>query len=243
MNNKISAFDTQFKNYIIEKVGNCGDFWEILMSSGWSFALEKSQNTYKPKVGDKIRLYGKGAGFSIRGAVIEGNVFFYMTHTEQEQKHADDIAKHNLERQEAFEKNKSTIDAKFEALPDIFKKRILKFRNANPEFRVKYEAYEMFCCEEAIKIAKALKTPDAIIEWNKLSFEEQRKIVDIDDGHSNNTFGCARTLAYMYVSPNPEHVVDVHGGMAILVGCEEYGCHKKPQKEEKNTERKLMYRW
>lgn len=58
----------------------------------------------------------------------------------------------------------------------------------------------MFCCEQAVVIADALKTPDAIDAWRALPWDEQVKAVPIDDGHSGNTFGFACALAKAYLA-------------------------------------------
>jgi hypothetical protein len=108
-------------------------------------------------------------------------------------------------------------------LPAIFQKRIRNFREANKNFRWDYESYEMFCCEEAIKIANCLKTEDKIITWAKLDWNEQVKQVPIDEGHSGNTFGCAVQLARLYVAQH-QLIEKAHGALANLVGCKEYGC-------------------
>ena len=57
-----------------------------------------------------------------------------------------------------FRKNERSLDAKYKKLPAVFKKRLKIFRDSNPNFRWEYEAYEMTCCVDAVKIAKAVKT-------------------------------------------------------------------------------------
>lgn len=60
--------------------------------------------------------------------------------------------------------------------------------------------YNLFSCEEGIKIAESLKTKDKIIEFHKATWEEQKIMVPtIDDGHSGNTFGMACKLAIAYL--------------------------------------------
>ena len=85
--------------------------------------------------------------------------------------------------------------------------------------------YELFCCEEAIKIATALGTEDKVRVFGRLEHEEQKKMVPgLDYGeHSGNTFGTSVQLALFYVS-RPEMLYKVHGALCPLVGCNTYGC-------------------
>ncbi len=81
----------------------------------------------------------------------------------------------------------------------------------------------MFCCEQAIIIAKSCKTPDAVAKFQKLDWKEQKEMVKkLDDGHSGNTFGASCALAYWYLQ-QPENVVKMRGSLATLVGSKEYG--------------------
>lgn len=60
--------------------------------------------------------------------------------------------------------------------------------------------YNMFCCEQGIIIAKALENKEAIIEFHKSSWAEQKAMVPgLDDGHSGNTFGMSCRLAIEYL--------------------------------------------
>ncbi len=60
--------------------------------------------------------------------------------------------------------------------------------------------YNRFCCEQGILIAESLKTKDKIIEFHKMDWDNQKKLVPgLDDGHSGNTFGSACKLAIAYL--------------------------------------------
>ena len=128
------------------------------------------------------------------------------------------------------------MDSDYDGLPIIFRLRIDKFRNANPRFRVDYECYELFCCMEAVNIAKAVKTKEALDDFCKLAYEQQKEIVpDLSDGHSGNTFGMACRLAYWYLN-NPDNILKEHGALTPLVGCDAYGCLHPHDKETSNPE-------
>ena len=60
--------------------------------------------------------------------------------------------------------------------------------------------YNLFAMEQGILIAEALQTKEAIIEFNKKGWDEQKSLVPgLDDGHSGNTFGMAIRFAVAYL--------------------------------------------
>jgi hypothetical protein len=60
--------------------------------------------------------------------------------------------------------------------------------------------YNLFAMEQAIVIAEALQTKEAIIEFKDKGWDEQKKLVPgLDDGHSGNTFGMALRFAIAYL--------------------------------------------
>ena len=69
--------------------------------------------------------------------------------------------------------------------------------------------YNLFACEEGIKIAESLKNKDKIIEFHKETWENQKLMVPtIDDGHSGNTFGLACKLAIAYLPMIRDRKID-----------------------------------
>lgn len=60
--------------------------------------------------------------------------------------------------------------------------------------------YNIFSMEQGILIAEALQTKESIVEFNKKSWGEQKKLVPgLDDGHSGNTFNMALRFAIAYL--------------------------------------------
>jgi len=216
--------DTEYKEHVIDaiKSDDALNMWDICVDKS-AYMLIPKHATFIPKVGMKAKFYGRGFGYPVRGVVIEDTVMFYRTKEEEETKHKNWVQNKIKEDKARFEKNKDAMDKRFNALPEVFQKRIQRFRDNNSDFRWEYEDYELFTCEEAVKIANALKTEEAIVKWKDMDWEDQKKLVDIDDGHSGNTFGCAVMLAQFYIT-RPEFVVKSHGAMVGVVGCEEYGC-------------------
>ena len=66
------------------------------------------------------------------------------------------------------------------------------------------EPYEVFCCEQAVLIAKALKTEAEIQKFYDAPYNEQQELVPaLSDGHSGNTFGGACALARAWLATKP----------------------------------------
>jgi hypothetical protein len=184
-------------------------------------------------IGATVEYWGKGFGYTIRGAAVDGHVLYYRTATEQKAKDEADKQIREDKKRAEFEHNRSKLDADYNSLPETFKARIDRFRNGNPDFRWEYESYEMMCCTEALKIAKYCsinriaddEEPTAaenILAYRNLPYEDQEK-AGISDGHSGNSLGMAIRLAYLWVT-DPGFVEFEHGALTMLVGCEDYGC-------------------
>ena len=214
----------------ITEVVDCGDHYTLSCEEiglepkvGDTIGLGFDKKYGEPKIGDTLEIRVKGASL-IAGLKINGEVVFDKTDDEIDSEHAAMIAAKDAQDREAFEKNRTQLDADYESLPDIFKQRIDRFRGNNPDFRWKYEGYEMFCCKQALILAEELKTVDALKEFHAMDYEDQRKRVPaLSDQHSGNTFGCSCSLAAWWIQ-KPENVIKLHGALAPLVGSKEYGC-------------------
>lgn len=228
--------DTDFDYCEIAKVEPMdGGRYAITSEQGWAFGPD-CEWPFEPKVGMKYRTYPKGLGHTIRGLVVDGVCIFYRTVEEEKERHRQWCADRDAATKAGFEKNKADLDARYDALPDHFKRRLDKFRTNNPDFRWRYEPYELMCCEDAVKIASAMEREDVlpgaddkIKAFYDLPWDEQKNIVPgLHDGHSGNSFGMAVHLARLYLN-DPEDVVRLHGALAPLVGSEEYGCVPRSQ--------------
>lgn len=216
--------DVQFEEVKIAGVeGAPGKGWGIQRDDGWCFGVP-ADSPVEPRVGMTARFYGSGIGGVVRGLFLDGIEIFYRSERQQRIKELDDLAASERKQREGFEVKRENFDKRFQTLPAVFRRRLLKFRRNNPDFRWKYEQYELFVCEEAVKIAGTMKTAARVREFSAMDFRIQRQHVPcLSDQHSGNTFGMAVKLAYLYLS-EPENVVRVHGALAMLVGSEEYGC-------------------
>lgn len=215
--------DTEFETSTIEKVDRSGDGWTMLLDSGWSFFCP-ANDVVVPAPGMAARLYGKGIGHTVRGLVIDGKPVFYRTDAEQQAKDLAEVEADARKRQAEYHTKQEEYERRIKALPAPLQERIRRFEQVNPIFDRDYLAYELFCCEQAVVIATALKTAEAIREFYNLPYEQQReKVPAIDGGHSGNTFGASCLLA-RYLIDAPQNLYRVHGAMCGLVGCKEYGC-------------------
>lgn len=176
--------------------------------------LDKKYNV-KPKEGDLLKIYTV-QGSLIRGMTLNGKRIFYKTDQQLDVQHTQWVKEYR-------EQQLKELDKQYDALPEFFKRRIDKYRENNKNFRVEYEAYELFCCNEAVVIADACKTAEKVREFINAKFDEQMKLVPkLSTDHSGNTIGAASALAYWYLK-EPENVVKMYGALAPLVGSDEYG--------------------
>lgn len=225
-----------------------GDGWSITYSESYGCGIQRSRcpDGIVPKVGDTLTTFGQ-FGYSFHGQALNGEVLWYLSPEEEEAEFQQYLAESERKRKQAFDENKAKLDADYDALPAVFKKRIDKFRRTNPDFRWDHEGYEMFCCTQAVLLAewaldKAEGDPADALEridaWNAINSKDHDPPYDFkaqlqavpgwSDGHSGNTHGCAVILAKDFIV-SPERVMAEHGALVPLVGCDEYGCpHDEP---------------
>jgi hypothetical protein len=218
--------DTQYEEKILTNVNTMKEGWEI--SHGpWTLFVHSDQCQQPPKVGEKCRLYGRGVGYTVRGIVIEGRVYRYLTEEQDEQHHQAQLDADREKRQRDLDDHRAERDAAIAVLPEPFRIRIEHFQKARPDWRREHEPYEFFCCQEAVKIANAVRPMG--LPWDKAihafySDRDMQEIAKISRDHSGNTFGTACRLAHCYLEA-PDRLPMLHGALCPLVGCEEYGCY------------------
>lgn len=205
------------------------DDYITISSNGSGFRLDKKYGVI-PKKGQVITLYTEGSSFgTIRGMDLDGTRIFYKTDEDLEAERLDFFRKEEERKQETFLKNETKMDAQYDALPIVFKKRIDRFRNNNKRFRIDFEPYELFCCEQAIIIANVCKTADEVEAFSKKEYNEQKaQVTEISDDHSGNSFSCSVHLAYWYLK-ELNMVYKLHGALSPLVGSDEYGDFPVPE--------------
>lgn len=210
---------------------------------GMGLSLSKKYGVV-PHVGDQITLYTEGLSL-IRGVDINGEEVFFKSSVELENDAIERHERYVQDKKDDFAVNVERYDAEFDALPESFQYRISSFRDNNPDFRWEFEPYELFCCTEAVKIADHLTEAheltypvdnqdlvELVKEFSDLPHDEQLERASLIDEHSGNTFGCAVTLARLYLFdqftirglPKQSLVFQHHGALVPLVGCKNYGC-------------------
>lgn len=178
----------------------------------------------EPRVGDTIRFWGRGIGYPFRGIALNGRTVFYETEAEQQVEWKRTEEERKRKQRAEYEDRREDFRQRIDALPDPFRDRLNGLRQRNPDFGWRFEAYELTVCEDAVKIATALQTPEAIDEWYEQSWDDQQRIVPgLFDGHSGNSFGAAVYLAKAMIV-DPQAIPHIHGALCPLVGCQEYGC-------------------
>lgn len=128
-----------------------------------------------------------------------------------------------FEVDDEFEAQRPAFEAKIAALPEPFRARVARFRR-RPGWDAELGGYEVFTCEEAVKIA-ALGSVARIDAFCAMSLDEQRVAVPTLDyeEHSPNTFGVACRLAAVFLK-DASLVPRAHGALCALTGCDAYGC-------------------
>lgn len=209
--------DKEFEEARIAEVEAGEGGWTIKQDGGLCFWCP--DNGVEPKVGDIARFYGRGFGFTVRGLTINGAVVFYRTPEQQEAHDAMQQATRNQKDRETFERNRADHDERIARLPRPLRERLERYAAADPDFRWKYEGYELFVCEQAAAIAEnvprgeikafheaAWKSP----EWKAPEWLDT-------DNHSGNTFGAACSLAAR-LQASEESVAAMSAAIAPLVG-------------------------
>jgi len=191
--NHNTKYRTHVDNMTITDVSDWEDMWSLRAGSG-GFGLAKKYGV-KPEIGDEVTIHVY-QGSCIRGMELNGVLVFYKTDMDIEREREEYRVAREIEKKETFERNKASMDAKYETLPQCFKDRIDRFRSESPDFRLEHEAYEMFCIEQGILIANACKTAENI---RKFIDGERSLVPDLDDGHSGGTMAGSCRLAYWYL--------------------------------------------
>lgn len=219
--------DTEYRDLEITSLNE--DDHSFTTEDGWSFWCppkgERNPDGIKPVVGHVARFYGRGVGYPVRGLMLEGQWVFYET--------ADAFAaraeREHWERQEqktqTFRAEIAARNAVVAALPLPFRVRVERFQRLKGEdWRVNHEPYEVFTCQEAVKIADGFDEPEQIAAFWDANYKTQREYLPaLSDNHSGNTLEQAVQLALAYQT-QPAILVRMHGALCGLVGCEKYGC-------------------
>lgn len=224
-------YDPQYLTDKLTSVKEEDTGYDIGMGYGGSTHFFLPKTDIIPEVGDTIRFYGKGFGYTIRGAAIEGKgVVFYRTEGQQQAYHEQLNQERRNKKQQELDESRSERNRRIDKLPTLLRQRVARFISVRGEdWRRDHETYELMVCEQATVFYEHFKDQykpqEKIDAWYKLDYKDQLKVIPtLDEGHSGNSMGAATTLAHMLLGDEPELVIKQHGALCGLVGCEEYGC-------------------
>lgn len=241
MSNNSWKNDTEYEEHKIAQVKDWDDSYVMLERIDRCCINVPKPKDVEIKPGDTARFFGKGMGFSVRGVVIlpadggESIVLYYSTEEEAEVKRLKDLEESNAARKKEYEESYDDNNERISKLPEVYQDRINNFRLHDKDWGWNYESYELFACEESVKIAEHCKTAKGVMDFHKSTWDEQVKVVS--DSHSGNTMGFACALAKLYID-NPDLVPKYHGAMCPLCGCKEYGCwSSRPEAEIERQKR------
>lgn len=231
--------DAEYRDSVVDAVkafdadGTNPRGWEVGSEDGRGLIVyDELGLTRAPVTGDTIRLFGSGLGYPIRGiGLVDGSgalcgLYRYRTAEEEERARAQYALDEEARKRREWEEGKDEFAARVKALPEAFRDR-LEFFMRRSKWGPDFGGYELFSCEEAVKIAKFVRTTEEI----KAFFDdrEAQRLAGISGEHSGNTFGTACRLAAAYMK-DPELVPKMHGALCPLVGCRDYGCWATTQK-------------
>lgn len=192
-------------------------------SDGWSLGWNKEWGA-EPKVGDEIITVGS-FGRPVRGIVVNGEVRWYQTEEDwRSEFEAEKAEKDRLDRIKWIDKYPAWI-IQYHELPEVFRQRLNRFIGARDGWIRKFGPYEMMVCADAVKIGNWFKKVGVTEENYELLNDWQfAKEVGMSDGHSGNSAGAAKHLGWWYAKGDDDTVINSHGALTPLVGCEEFGC-------------------
>lgn len=199
--------------------------WSVGSSDGWSIFVDNGETATPPEVGESLRIYGKGLGYMVRGIVIGGRVYRYQSEEDAETERVAAIEASKRQRRAEFESRRESFMARVKSLPDGFFDRMRGFLATSPSWAWECGPYELFCCEEAVKIANTLGSADAVRSFAKAPQAEQKSAVPTMEfeEHSGNTFGSAVRFAVISLE-SPDALPKYHAAICPLIGCFDAGC-------------------
>lgn len=227
MSNKFTTemrLDMERWSTTVDCVEPCRDGWSVRGSDGWSLFVTSERCAVAPSTGEEFVMFGRGIGYIVRGIAIGGRVYRYESAEESELSRQREAEEAKRNRASDYKAKLPEYEAKLAALPFPMRDRVNRFRRiGGMEWRYQFEPYELFCCEQAVTMARELKTVDALRTFAGLTWEEQSKLDWFSQEHSGNTFNCAVGLARCLLE-DISLVPKAHGALCPLVGCKEYHC-------------------
>lgn len=223
--------DGEFIERVATAAVACGSGrWQVALTGGAIIEFSVLQGVgLEPKAGSLVRIYGIPPA-EARGLFVDGRCLFYRTVGEEAERLRTQALAREDRMRENFARDQPELDRRVGALPDVFRRRIERFRAGSPEFRWRFEAVELFVCEQAAMLGDhfRLRGPRALGAWAAAPLaEKRRQVPGLGADHTPITLAAAVALARAYVW-DPLKLAKAHGALVMFGGCELYGCHPKP---------------
>jgi hypothetical protein len=157
----------------------------------------------EPKPGDLVMVWTRGLSY-IAGIQLNENLLSFKTPTELDRQHKEEQEKLAAERKQKFEETgRQRQDERLARLPEIFRNRVLRFREKNPEWRwtPMGEDYEAAIYEAAAAVAEACNMDtDSIRRLKDEPFDAIQKRIAPALPDSGYSFDATFAYAIAYAS-------------------------------------------
>lgn len=226
---KIQDGDVPWDTETITAVRPYDEGWDISMG-GSGILVPNDLCDVPPAIGETVEFYGRGFGYDVRGIVIEGRIYRYLTEEEAEVARKEMLERERRKKDAAWEEGKEAFMDRVEALPPEFRKRVAWFMAGNERWGAEFGPYELFCCEQAVVIAADCREKGDVDSFHEDRDRQERVLGEAMHEHSGNTFGASCMLASLYLS-SPEMVWKGHAAIHGITGCAAAGCFAARQQE------------
>lgn len=180
--------DKPYQIAIIQSVKAHDTGFGVNFDNGWGLFIPNDAVRTAPMPGEQIELYGKGFGYPVRGIVIGGRVYKYLTAAEQEAADTTERERIRAEREAA--------DAAFQAAPkpplDEFRVRDKAAFEKLVQVNSK-DGYSYACVQYAARWARLMEENIAKGITGKDMIERTSHEADTD-GITGAMYGAARAV-------------------------------------------------
>jgi hypothetical protein len=181
----------------------------------------------EPAVGETARIYGPDERH-VRGLVIEGRVYCYITAAEAAEADAELELARQKERQTTLDEERETRDARRALLPSAFRKRLDAFEARGGErWRRDVEGFELDVLEVAARVVGLNPSIEGFYKFDDLPQPEQVKRVCGGGGTTltDHAFQYAIGMAGFVIGGIGELLPFLHAaGCSEGLGCELCAC-------------------
>ena len=156
---QIPDTDVEFEDYVIEGVDLDRDSkpmrWLCKLQFGFQIALERRPG-FQPREGQDVRVYGMLPD-DVRGVVVNHRVAFYHSPEEWDVRVQERSEAWYADLRELRRTYEKEYTERFEMLPEAYRRRIERLRDADPEFRETLEVRELMISHQALMLAEVLR--------------------------------------------------------------------------------------